>query len=253
MEATPKNAKVGPKRHIFWAITAIIVITILAGLLVWCYWWKVHPVPTEPVSPGSSSGSSSAVTTGPCKDGAANTAPADYTFYENADLGFKFAYPSSWGAVSISTSITGMGGSGGEYLNGTFAANSFMKFGGNATNFIVKGREVLPLDLPGFLKANDKFYIVEIWHYSPPAGPVEDRHTLQPIEEAVTEKATCNTSAIVVTRTPGIIGPDYTYDRASVNLQPTNKYFGVNFELKEPNTVRRAELDNILKTFQLIP
>ncbi len=253
MEARPENAKVEPKRHIFWVVTAIVTIAVLAGLLAWCYWWRPHSMPAGPTSPGSSSGSLPAATTGPCKDGAANTAPADYTFYENADLGFKFAYPSSWGAVSISTSIAGMGGSGGEYLNGTFSANSYMKFGGNATNFIVNGRETLPLDLPGFLKADGKFYIVEIWRYSPPTGPVEDRHTLQPITETVTEKIACNTNAIVVTRTPSIIGPDYVYDRASVNLQPTNKYFGVNFELREPNTPRRTELDNILKTFQLIP
>lgn len=249
---TPPNAKAGPKRRILWVIMAIAVIAILAGLLAWCYWWRPHSTPKEPVSPGGSA-SSPTTTAGPCRDGAANTAPAGYTFYENADLGFKFAYPSSWGTISISTDIAGMGGSGGEYLNGAFSANSNMKFGGNATNFIVNGRETLPLDLPGFLKADGRFYIVELWHYSPPAGPVEDRHSLQPIEEAVTEKATCNTNAIVVTRAPGIIGPDYIYDRASVNLQPTNKYFGVNFELKEPNTARRAELDNILRTFQLIP
>lgn len=227
-------------------IVALSIIIIgLIGVLIWCWFYKGHP------SGGSGGGGSPApVATGPCFEGAENTLPAGFTFYENAPLGFKFAYPSGWGTVSVAT--TPMGGVGGHYLMGSFSANPNVTFGGNATDYIVAGRDGIPTDNPGYLQASSKFYSVQLWTFHPSSGPDEPQEDLYPIAEPSTLKNGCNAKGLV-TQYPASILLDYSYDVVRFNLQPTNLYYGVNFVFKNPDAALRADIDKIVGTFQLIP
>lgn len=216
-----------------------LVIVGLIGFIIWCFVYR-HP----------SGGSGSPIATGPCTGGAANTAPEGFTFYENPGLGFRFAYPSSWGTVSVAT--TPMGGVGGHYLMGMFSANSNVIFGGNATDYVVAGRDGIPTDNPGFLQANSLFYAVQLWTFHPGAGPDEPQEDLYPISEPSTLKNGCNTKALV-TSYPSSELIDYSYDLVRINLQPTNLYYGVNFVFKNPDAALRTDADKLIGTFQLIP
>lgn len=231
------------KRSILPAAAALIVIAGLLSLLVWCWFYKGHPA-----TPGSETPKTA---TGPCFEGADNPLPAGYTFYENTSLGFKFAYPSAWGTVSVAT--TPEGGVGGHYLVGSFSANSNVTFGGNATDYIVSPRDGMPLDNPGYLTATNKYYAVQIWKLNDPiSGTNEDKHELHLITEPTTLKNGCNAKALV-TKYPKYELLEYSYDQARINLQSNNAYYGVNIVLKNPTDTSRAELDTLLGTFQLIP
>jgi hypothetical protein len=231
-------------------VTLLVVIFGLVGIILWCLFYKDHPsssaTPSDSTETSTTGGAS-----GPCAGGAENTAPAGFTFYESAEYGFKFAYPSTWGSVTIAT--TPMGGVGGHYLQGHFTANDDVWFGGNATDYIVQGRDGIATDNPGYLQAGDRFYTVQIWTYRagppPPDEPLDDLH---PITEDATLKDGCNTKALVSQYPAGEL-IDYSYDVARFNLRPTNIYYGVNFVLKNPDASKRADLDKLIGTFQLLP
>lgn len=226
-------------------VVMAIIIVGLIGVLIWCWFYRPHP------GGGSGGGGSPApVATGPCFEGAENTLPAGFTFYENATLGFKFAYPSGWGTVSVAT--TPMGGVGGHYLVGSFSANPNVTFGGNATDYVVAGRDGIPTDNPGYLQANSRFYNVQIWTFHPGSGPNEPQEDLFPITEASTLKNGCNAKGLV-TQYPANELIDYSYDLVRFNLQPTNQYYGVNFVFKNPDAALRTDIDKVIGTFQLIP
>ena len=220
---------------------SLVIMVGLGAALAWAVWGK-SPAPTSPLAKSSDA-------TGPCFDGENNDLPAGYTWYENADLGYKFAYPSSWGAVSLAT--TPVGGTSGHYAFGTFASNPNVIFGGNATDYVVNARDGMPTDNPGYLQANNKFYDVQLWklHEGATDTPMEDLH---PITEPTALKNGCNTKA-AVTQYPKYELIGYAYDAARFNLQPTNLYYGVNVILKNPDAASRAELDKIIRSFQLIP
>lgn len=189
------------------------------------------------------------VAAGPCLEGAVNDLPADYSWYENADLGYKFAYPTAWGAVTVT--INSMGGLSGNYVSGSFASNENAFFGGNATDYVVQGRGGMYTDLPGYLEAAGKFYTVKIWKYND-GVTTEPQYGLYPIDSPTTRKDGCNTHA-AVTQFPHDDFMGYAADVAHINLQPTNVYYGVNFVLKNPTAEARADLDKIIRSFQLIP
>lgn len=234
------------KKSLFVYIILLVIIAGLAGLLWWCWFTMDHKAPGAPAEAPAATAS-----TGPCKDGTAeNILPTGYVFYENTTLGFKFAYPTAWGAVTITT--TPMGGSAGEYLRGTFSANADVWFGGNATNYVVNARGGMPTDNPGYLVATNKYYSVQLMKFSSGSGPVEDRHDLYPITEASMLKETCNIKSLV-TSYPFTEFDGYAYDLARMNLQPDNTYYGVNFVLKNPNAASKADFDKIVTSFQLIP
>ncbi len=238
------NQKKPPRRSAAWlVIPFVIIIAALIGLLIWCWFYKDHPA----ASPGGTATTPAA--TGPCAGGAANIAPVGFTFYENAELGFKFAYPSAWGTVAISA--TPMGGIDGHYLQGSFSANTNVTFGGNATDYVVNARGGIPTDNPGYLVATNKFYGVQIWKIHE-AGRTEDRTSLYPITEPSTLKNGCNAKALV-TQYPHTEFYGYSYDVARFNLQPSNAYYGVNFVVKNPDAAARTDLDKLIGTFQLIP
>lgn len=227
-------------------IIALLCIIGLAVALWWCLW---RERPSGTVTPGVDTPSGVA---GPCYKGESNDLPAGYTWYENAELGYKFAYPSAWGAVTLAT--TPMGGTAGHYAYGTFAANENALFGGNATDYVVNPRDGMPTDNPGYLQAGNRFYNVQIWSLNDPGtGTVEPQHRLYLIEEgSPTLKDGCNAKALVTQHPAGEI-PGYAWDTAAFNLQPTNPYYGVNVILKNPTAESRADLDKIIRSFQLLP
>lgn len=146
-----------------------------------------------------------------------------------------------------------MGGVGGHYLQGSFSANADVTFGGNATDYIVQGRDGIPTDNPGYLQAGNKFYTVQIWTFrSGSPTPDETQDDLHFITEAAALKNGCNTKALVSQYEADEL-IDYNYDLARFNLQPTNLYYGVNFVLKNPDAAKRADFDKLIGTFQLIP
>lgn len=233
---------------ILLALATLCVIG-LAIALWWCL-WAYKPSGGASTTPPASMGSgTTTAAAGPCYDGAANELPAGYSWYENADLGYKFAYPTAWGAVAVAT--TPMGGDAGHYVQGSFTSNANVSFGGNGTDYVVLARGGTHTDNPGYLEATGKFYAVQLWKLreGATATPMEDLH---PIEEPTVRKNGCNTRA-AVTQYPFEEFYGEAYDIARINLQPSNLYYGVNFVLKNPTAEARADLDKIIRSFQLIP
>jgi hypothetical protein len=140
---------------------------------------------------------------------------------------------------------------GGHYLSGHFSANDSVTFGGNATDYVVPGRDGAALDNPGYLEASGKYYNVQIWTFHPGSGPDEPKYDLFPITEATTLQNGCNAKAAVTKYSKTEITD--AYDVARFNLQPTNSYYGVNFVLRNPDTGKRTDFEKMVSTFQLIP
>lgn len=234
-------------KRFYTIIALLLVIAVLSVALVWCIFFYHPSSPTA--EPGSDTPAPAATATGPCTDGSENTAPDGYVFYEDTTLGFKFAYPEGWGTVSTSTAP--QGGTG-DYLMGTFSTNENVWFGGNATDFVVGGRDGMPTDLPGYLEASSNFYSVEIWRYTDGAT-TEDRHDLHPIAEPYEEHDGCNTKVLMTHWEASELSSVGPADIARFNLQPDNHYYGVNFVNNQPTDASRAEVQNLISTFQLIP
>lgn len=231
---TPHSAR----RWVIVLIFSIVIIGLLA-LLGWCWWrgGKDHPVDTVP-----------AVATGPCTGGAENVLPEGFVFYENTTLGYRFAYPSSWGSVSVTT--TPLASETGNYVMGRFSANENVWFGGNAVDYTVNGRDGIPTDLPGYLKAADRFYSVELWKFNA-GGAVEARDDLHLLAPPYEEKAGCNATALmrqVEASELSSVGPA---SLALFNLKPGNPYYGVNFVMNHPTAETETQLDKLIHSFQL--
>lgn len=232
-------------------IVTIILLIVVAALVVVFLWYTLLPqdddTPLPSVAPPASNEN-----VGAC-NGEENTAPDGFTFYENEDLGFTFAYPQEWGDVSIATDPHA--GLSGHYLMGNFSENDDVWFGGNATDYVVGGRGGMPTDNPGYLVANNQFYQVEIWKVDDTGGsaPPEDHHELHPITEPSELKEGCNTKALATRDIEAhLLDSDY-YDIARFNLQPDNLYYGVNVILRNPDEASRAQLEQLISTFELIP
>ena len=146
-----------------------------------------------------------------------------------------------------------MGGVSGSYASGGFASKSTVRFGGNATDYVVNARGGMLTDNPGFLEAYGKFYTVQIWQYhDATTGTTQPQYGLHLIAETTTARDACNTKAAIST-IPYSDFFGHSYTLARINLQPTNLYYGVNFELQEPTAADLADLDKIIASFQLIP
>jgi hypothetical protein len=228
------------------ALLGVAVLGVI-GLSVALWWCLYH---RETPTSSSSSPATTAAVAGPCKDGAANTLPAGYMWYENAALGYKFAYPTAWGAVTMT--IDAMGGVGGHYAHASFASKPNASFGGNATDYVVNARDGTLLDNPGYLEATSKFYAVQIWKLHTAGSPDEQKLALYPLPDPTVLKDGCNAKA-TVTQYPFDEFFGNSHDIARFNLQPTNAYYGVNMVLTNPSAADRADLDKIITSFQLIP
>lgn len=229
-------------------IALIITLIIAIGLAVGLAAALLMRGPSS-TAPASTSASTAAI--GPCYSGAQNNLPSGYSWYENATLGYKFAYPTSWGAPTLTT--TPMGGVSGSYAYLTFPSKTGVVFGGNGTDYIVNARGGMPTDNPGFLEAGGAFYGVQIWQlHDASTGVNTPEHALYLIEEASTPTNACNTKALV-TQYPMTDFFGYSYDLVRINLQPTNLYYGVNLVFQNPSSDDRADLQKIVASFQLIP
>lgn len=237
-EEKPVLREPGQKPTVYIVIIAILLLALIGGAAAaWWMWPKGAPATQTAEKPAGTT-----TETCGCVN---NTAPEGFTFYENTVLGFKFAYPSDWGSVTVAT--TAVGGTG-NYIMGNFSANANVSFGGNATDFIVPGRGGTPTDNPGFIKAGGKFYSPEIWKYTD-FVTTEDRDDLHIITETTKEVPTCGATGII-TQYPHTEFFGYAYDLARVNLKPTNQYFGLNFVVKNPDAAARTQLENLVKTFE---
>ncbi len=215
-----------------------LVLLAVAALITWAI----------VIEPNLSSDTSSATASADCSDGSVNVLPSGYSWYENSSLGYKFAYPSSWGTVTVTTTPTG--GASGHYAQGSFTNKTTVTFGGNATDYAVNARGGTPLDSPGFLQAGDGFYAVQIWQLHDSAIGIDTpQYALSKIEDSSTTTSTCNTSALI-TQYAYSDYYSFSYDLARINLQPPNIYYGVNFLLENPTTADRSDLENILASFQ---
>lgn len=225
----------------------VIFVFILILLLVLLAWWLLWRSPGSRLpdeSPGRPSGSIA----GPCFDGAANTLPEGFVFYESPTLGYRFAYPDSWGTVSVTT--TPIASESGNYVMGRFSANANIWFGGNATDYVVRPRDGIPTDLPGYLKASGKYYTVELWRFNDGTSIIE-RDDLHPIAMPYEERTSCNTSALVTRWEANELSSIGPADVAHFNLKPTNAYYGVNFVLDKPSDATRHQFEKLIASFEL--
>lgn len=231
-----ENTTPRPARR--WIIVLLTGMVVLLALLGWCWWNKGKEPADKPPT----------VASGPCTGGAENVLPAGFTFYENTTLGYRFAYPSSWGSVNLTT--TPISSEVGNYAMGRFSANENVWFGGNTVDYIVNGRDGIPTDLPGYLKAAGKFYRVELWKFNA-SGTIETRDDLHLFEPPYEEKAGCNATALlrqVEASELSSVGPA---SLALFNLKPENPYYGVNFVLNRPTTELTEQFNKLIGSFQL--
>ena len=229
-------------------ISLVLAVIIALGLLltlIWCWGWWHAPTPT----PGATPDTETRAATGPCKDGAANALPAGFSWYENSELGYKFAFPTEWGSVAVTT--TPIASETGDYVMGRFSANSQVWFGGNATDYTVSGRDGIPTDLPGYLKAAGNYYTVELWRFSDGAT-TEPRSALRLIEPPTSEKEGCNTTALMTSVPASEISSVGPADVARFTLPGTSHYYGVNFVLDKPTDALRSQFDKLIASFQLL-
>lgn len=241
-----KPTTLRPNKHTKKFTTILVVIIlILVAVLGWCWWNHPSEKPTDSTKFPDTSKKSAR---GPCTDGAENTAPAGFTFYENPSLGYRFAYPSAWGSVTVTT--TPIAAEAGNYVMGQFSANDKVWFGGNATDYTVRGRDGIPTDLPGYLKASGKFYTVEIWKFTD-GSTTEDRNDLHLIDMPYEEKAGCNTNALITHLEASELSSVGPADVARFTLKPTSPYYGVNFVVDEPDATTKDQLHKLITTFQL--
>ena len=234
-----ENTTPRPARRWIIVLPFVIIIIGLLALLGWCWLrgGKDHLADTMP-----------AVAGGPCTGGAENILPEGFAFYENTALGYRFAYPSSWGSVSVAT--TPIASETGNYVMGRFSANENVWFGGNAIDYTVNGRDGIPTDLPGYLKAADTFYSVELWKFNA-GGTIEPRNDLHLLEPPYEEKAGCNATALkrqIAASELSSVGPA---SLALFNLKSGNPYYGVNFVLNHPTAEAEAQFDKLIRSFQL--
>jgi len=246
MEDSPKQKS--SKRSLVIIIILIVIIIVLGGLLGWC-WWNDRNTPT-PSGGTPTPGAPVASSTGPCAEGADNPTPTGFTFYENASLGYRFAYPTSWGTVSVTT--TPIASESGDYVMGRFSANDSVWFGGNATDYVVRGRGGMPTDLPGYLKAGGQYYTVNLWRFTD-GITTEDRSSLHLMSPPLEEMAGCNTTALITHQEASEISTVGPADIARFNLQPTSHYYGVNFVIDHPTDAGREDFHKLVRSFQLIP
>lgn len=243
-EDKPTTLPLNKKNKIFTTMLIIIII-ILAILLGWC--WQNHASKT-PDSAKTPDTTSKTDKEGPCSGARENVAPSGFTFYENPSLGYRFAYPAAWGSVTVTT--TPIASETGSYVMGRFSANDKVWFGGNATDYTVRGRDGVPTDLPGYLKVSGKFYTVEIWKFND-GSTIEDRNDLHLIDMPYEEKAGCNTNALITHWSESELSSVGPADVARFNLKPTSPYYGVNFVVDKPDDTAKDQLNKLIATFQL--
>lgn len=247
MSETPIISATKSKKPIITIIILLISVAGLAGALVWSLVFKPKDATVVPVS--TSSSSTATVSTGPCVDDAENVAPTGYVFYENAELGYKFAYPSEWGNVTVTT--TPIASEVGKYVQGSFSAKNNVKFGGNEVGYTVRGRGGMATDLPGYLEAAGQFYIVELWKFTD-GTTTETRSALHLIDAPYEQKTGCNANALVTHQAASAEMGTPAADIVRFNLQPTNQYYGVNFVITAPDAATQAQIDQIIPTFELL-
>lgn len=247
MNETTDTPVIKSKKPIIIAILVLIILA-LGGVLMWSLFLKPKDVVIES-SPAEDASVATVAESGPCADGAENVAPDGYVFYENADLGYKFAYPSEWGDVSVTT--TPIASELGNYVQGTFSAKEGVGFGGNAVDYTVRGREGIVTDLPGYLEAAGQFYTVELWKFTD-GTTTEERHELHKIDAPYVQKAGCNAVALITNREASELLGTPAYKVYRFNLQPTNEYYGVNIYASEPDAATEVQLDTLAGTFELI-
>ncbi len=227
-----------PRKKPSWILVIILALAVL-GLAGVLYSVMANPKVVEKVVVEE---------VGPCFKGAKSTVEAGFKVYENAALGYKFAYPEAWGEVKVAT--TPVAKETGKYVQGSFATNKDVTFGGNAIDYTVGARGGMATDLPGYLQAKDKFYTVELWKVS--AGDkVTVKNSLLPIAEKVTLKDGCNARAAVTTVPKSALNKS-EYDQARFNLLAGNEYYGVNFVLKNATPTSRVDFDKVLSSFQTL-
>ena len=233
------------KKSLYIIVFLLLFITGLAVALIWCILFYKHPAAPTATTPAPVAEASA-----PCSDGSENPAPAGYTLYENAALGYKFAYPSEWGAVAVTT--TPLASETGDYLRGSFAAKDNVSFGGNTVSYTVGAREGIATDLPGYLEADSKFYTVELWKFSD-GTTTEERHDLHKIDPPYEQIDGCNAKGLVTHQAASAELGTPAYDVYRFNLQPTNAYYGVNFAVANPDAATTSQVQALAGTFQLIP
>lgn len=242
------NIKDSSRKHnnvLTWVLSIVTVaslasVVVLTILLVNS--WNQVKVTTKTETP-----SKNTVAAGTCFGDKVNTLPNGYAWYSDMVLGFKFAYPASWGDVKIST--TAVHGETGKYLSGTFSNKKDVWFGGNAVAYTVGARGGMLTDNPGYLQAGNRFYTVQFWDSSDPNAPTT--HSINMIEDNPTLNDGCNAKALV-SQSPFVEFFGFSYDLARFNLQSTNDFYGVNFVVKNPDAGLRSEFNNLIGTFELI-
>jgi hypothetical protein len=248
MDESPSSAPRAPRNKkaliTIVSLSVIIIGLIIAFIWCWFYWPHGDKGGTAETSPPTETAA-----TGPCAEGAENVAPAGFVFYENASLGYRFAYPSAWGAVNVTT--TPIASETGNYVQGSFASNENVVFGGNAVDYTVSAREGIPTDLPGYLEAAGQFYQVELWKFSD-GTTTEERDDLRKFDPPYEQKAGCNAEALVTHQEASDVLGTPAVDIARFNLQPDNAHYGVNFALSSPDDALRAQLDQLIATFELL-
>lgn len=237
------SKKVVAKNNLIKLVKALIIVLLVVTPAFSIYILqnkKIHNLEArQKVHETNSNTNSSAL-----EESKTNIAPSDYSFYEDKERGFKFAYPEAWGKVDIETNWTAERG---EYLIGTFSNNKEASFGGRGEDYRTLGRGGTPTDQAAFKVINSKAF----WLNPQVSDSNEDQGYVRPVNEGYRISKTYNSQALITqNKYEDFIG--YAYDSASFNLADNKNIYAITIVLKNPNSNDRVELDNIVKTFELI-
>lgn len=179
-----------------------------------------------------------------------NTAPEGYVFYENKELGFKFAYPKEWGDITLSTDGGRMAGTG-EYMIGEFSGATNIIFGGRGTDYkVTDGRGGARIDLGRFSKVAGRYYETNFSKDVTDPNGQQSGITRQITDTAV-EVGTFEGSALLVSY-PYSEFFDGQDEVVVFNLKDDENIYVLNLVASNPDVNTKDSLKIIASTFELI-
>ena len=96
-----------------FSVVEILIAIVIVGLISGAGWYMWQSKNKSDINTITANTTRTATTNNSTQKPAEATLPADYIWYENKDIGFKFAYPKSWGTIQR-TGDAGIDGCGNQ-------------------------------------------------------------------------------------------------------------------------------------------
>lgn len=185
-----------------FSVVEILIILVVVGLIGGAGWHVWQSKNKSDKSTASTTPTTTTATDKSTEKPAEATLPADYIWYENKDIGFKFAYPKSWGTIQRTGDDTPdliTNGLNGHALRTAFQngdKNTFPR--GNELNGDTAVRNGEGLYRGGYIEKDGKYYSV-------------DKYTAKEVEipkEKILNTVTSDLGKVLIIKTNTIAGTE---------------------------------------------